>query len=70
MSVSRDLSFGPNVTQQCQLLLLVQDSHCEATMTESFGLKLTSTENGRIAIQDSASVVIYDSPECSEANKF
>jgi hypothetical protein len=64
VSVSRDLSFGPNVTQQCQLLLLVQDSNCEATMTESFGLKLTSTENGRIAIQDSASVVIYDSPEC------
>ncbi|CAI8016676.1 FRAS1-related extracellular matrix protein 2, partial [Geodia barretti] len=64
VSVSRDLSFGPNVTQQCQLLLLVQDSRCEATMTESFGLKLTSTENGRTAIQDSASVVIYDSPEC------
>ena len=66
MSVSEELTFGPSSTQQCRLLLLVEDSNCETTMTESFGVRLASTENGVTAVQDSATVVIYDAPECSE----
>ena len=66
VSVSEVLVFGPNSTEQCQLVLLVQDDRCETSMTESFGIRLSSTENGRTAVQDSASVVIYDSSECSE----
>ena len=66
MSVSTELTFGPNSTQQCQLLLLVQDARCEANMTENFGIRLSNTENGRTAVQDSATVVIYDASECSK----
>ena len=66
VTVSMDLTFGPNTTEQCHLLLLVQDLRCEESMSESFGVRLSSTENGITAVQDSASVVIYDAPDCSE----
>ena len=68
MSISEELTFGPSSTQQCRLLLLVEDSNCETSMTESFGVRLASTENGVTAVQDSATVVIYDAPECSECS--
>ena len=64
MSVSSNLTFGPDTTQQCVLVLLVQDRVCESTMTESFGVRLTSM-GSRPAEQDTTNVVIYDSPECS-----
>ena len=67
VSVSQDLTFGPDSSQQCVLILLTQDSVCEGSMTETFGVRLSSTEtSSNTAVQDSASVVIYDASECSK----
>jgi hypothetical protein len=63
VSVSQNLTFGPATTQNCLLVLLVQDAVCESTMTESFGVKLTNSESGS-TVQDTALVVIYDAAEC------
>ena len=65
VSVSQNLTFGPDATQNCLLVLLVQDGVCEANMTESFEVRLMDSENGA-TIQDRAYVVIYDAAECSE----
>ena len=67
MSVSQNLTFGPATTQNCLLVLLVQDAVCESTMTESFGVKLTNGESGS-TVQDTALVVIYDAAECSKCS--
>ena len=66
MSVSRDLEFGPGTLTQCEVVRLVQDNVCEDTMTESFGVRLISTEDGFTAVQDRATIVIYDASDCSE----
>ena len=66
MSVSRELEFGPETLTQCEVIHLIQDNVCEDTMTESFGVRLSSTGNGITAVQDRASIVIYDASECSE----
>lgn len=65
MSISQDLTFRPDSTRECVVVLLVQDEVCESTMTESFGVRLTNRENGN-TVQDTATVVIYDASECSE----
>ena len=61
-----DLEFGPDSPTRCELILLVQDRECESTMTESFGVRLMSRGSGFMAVQDEASVVIYDASDCSE----
>ena len=62
MSVAQNLTFGPASTQQCFPVLLIQDRMCETTMTERFDLTLTNSQT----VIDTASVVIYDAPECSK----
>ena len=63
--MSQNLTFGPDTTQNCLLVLLVQDMVCESNMTESFGVRLKNNEN-EATVQDTAYVVIYDAAECSE----
>ena len=62
VSVTQNLTFGPASMQQCFPVLLVQDRVCETTMTERFYLMLTNSQT----VIDTASVVIYDAPECSK----
>ena len=68
VAVSQNLTFGPDTTQSCLLVLLVQDGVCEVNMTESFEVRLMDSENGA-TIQDTAYVVIYDAAECSECTQ-